>query len=103
MKKENDVKGYWIILGTKVTDTDAQAKYGALWAPIAEKYQARLIASGSSLDLREEKGTERMVLVEFPSFTMAKACYDDPDYQHAKDFARAASNRDLILFEGDIR
>ena len=103
MKTDKDMKGYWIILGTKVTDTDAQAKYGVLWAPIAAKYQARLIASGSSLDLKEAKETERMFLVEFPSFAMAKACYDDPDYQHAKDFARAASNRDLVLFEGDIR
>lgn len=97
------MKGYWIILGTEVTDHEAQAKYGALWAPIAEKYQVRLIATGSSLDLKEGRNTQRMFLVEFPNFAMAKACYDDPDYQHAKVFALAASSRDLVLLEGDIR
>lgn len=44
-----------------------------------------------------------MLLVEFPSFDLAKACYDDPDYQHAKDIALTASNRSLLLLEGDIR
>lgn len=97
------MKGYWIILGTAVFDPDAQAKYGALWAPISEKYQARLIAAGSSLDLKEARDATRMFLVEFPSFAMAKACYEDPAYQHAKNFALAASNRNLVLLEGEIR
>ncbi|MEW5511327.1 hypothetical protein [Pseudomonas asiatica] len=35
------MKGYWIILGTAVTDTQAQQEYGRLWAPIAEHYGAR--------------------------------------------------------------
>lgn len=96
------MKGYWIILGTRVTDADAQARYGALWAPIAAKYQARLVASGSSLDLKEGRDTARTLLVEFPDIAAARACYDDPDYQHAKDFALAASSRDLLIVEGDI-
>lgn len=82
---------------------DAQAKYGALWTPISEKYQARLIAAGSSLDLKEARDATRMFLVEFPSFAIAKACYEDPSYQHAKNFALAASNRNLVLLEGEIR
>ena len=30
------MKGYWIVLGSDVTDPDAQQAYGKLWAPIAE-------------------------------------------------------------------
>lgn len=97
------MKGYWIILGTAIADADAQARYVALWAPIAAKYQARLIATGSSLDLKEPRDAQRMFLVEFPSFALAKACYDDLAYQHAKDFALAAADRSLVLLEGDIR
>lgn len=96
------MKGYWIILGTAVVDAAAQAKYGALWAPIAAKYQARLVTSGHSLELKETRDTHRVMLVEFPSLALARACWDDPDYQHAKDFARAASARDLVIVEGNI-
>lgn len=36
------MKGYWIILGSAPTDTEAQQEYGRLWGPIAEKYDAKL-------------------------------------------------------------
>lgn len=36
------MKGYWLILGTEITDQTAQNEYNKLWAPISEKYQARL-------------------------------------------------------------
>jgi hypothetical protein len=39
------MKRYWLILGTEITDQVAQDEYNRLWAPIAEKYQARLRAS----------------------------------------------------------
>jgi hypothetical protein len=29
------MKGYWFILGTDITDEEAQQKYGKLWAPLA--------------------------------------------------------------------
>jgi len=43
-----------------------------------------------------------MVLVEFPSLESAKACYADPDYEDAMRFALEASNRVLVMFEGEL-
>ncbi|MDX8508460.1 DUF1330 domain-containing protein [Mesorhizobium captivum] len=43
-----------------------------------------------------------MMVVEFPSLEMAKACYDDPAYEEARRFALQASNRVLLIFEGDL-
>lgn len=97
------MKGYWIILGTEVTDKDAQAAYGSLWAPIAEKYKARIISGTSTLNLLEARDAQRMLIVEFPSYADARTCYEDPDYQHAKEFALKASKRSLILIEGEIQ
>lgn len=37
--EEKSMKGYWLILGTEITDQAAQDEYNRLWAPIAEKYQ----------------------------------------------------------------
>lgn len=35
------MKGYWLIIGTEISDQEAQAEYARLWKPIGEKYQAR--------------------------------------------------------------
>ena len=96
------MKGYWVILGTKITDQAAQHEYNRLWAPIAEKYQARLHPTKLPPLLKEARNTARVVFVEFPSYEAAKACYDDPAYLHAKGFAVRASERDLLIFEGEI-
>ena len=96
------MKGYWVILGTQITDQAAQHEYNRLWAPIAVNYQARLNPTKLPPLLKEARNTARVVIVEFPSYEAAKACYDDSAYQHAKEFGLRASERDLLIFEGDI-
>ena len=96
------MKGYWLILGTNIIDQNAQTTYGDLWRPIAAKYQARLIVDHGSVQIRESRNTQRILMVEFPTYAIAKACYEDPDYQLAKKFALAASQRDLLIIEGEF-
>ena len=96
------MKGYWIILATEVADQSAQAEYGKLWAPIAEKYRARLNPTTVPPLLKEAGNSARVLIVEFPSYEAARACYDDPAYQKAKEFALQAATRELVIFEGDL-
>ncbi|BBQ01650.1 hypothetical protein BSFA1_67780 (plasmid) [Burkholderia sp. SFA1] len=96
------MKGYWIILGTSVTDQEAQKTYGALWAPIAQKYQAKLKTVDASSVLREARDAQRVLVVEFPSHEAAVACYEDPAYQEAKQFALQASKRELLIVAGEL-
>jgi uncharacterized protein (DUF1330 family) len=96
------MKGYWLILGTEVSDQEAQAEYGRLWAPIATRYQARLNPTKIPPLLKEARNTARVIIVEFPSYELAKACYADPAYQKASQFAVKASQRDLIIIEGNL-
>lgn len=96
------MKGYWLILGSEITDRGAQDEYNRLWAPIAERYQARLNPTKVPPLLREARNTSRVIFAEFPSYEMAKACYEDPAYQEARQFASQASKRDLLIFEGEI-
>ena len=97
------MKGYWLILGTAVTDPEIQAEYGRLWGPIGEKYGARVIREPKALELIEKRpDTARLLIVEFPSYAAARACYEDADYQAAKILANRASVRDLVVFEGDL-
>ena len=96
------MKGYWLIIGTEISDQQAQAEYGRLWKPIGEKYQARLSTAKNAPLLMEARDAGRMVVVEFPTLEIAKACYADPAYDEAKRFALQASNRVLVIFEGEL-
>ncbi|WP_233857593.1 DUF1330 domain-containing protein [Paraburkholderia sp. HD33-4] len=96
------MKGYWIVLGSDITEPDSQAQYGKLWAPIAEKYEARLRSVDVATILPEAGSAKRVSVVEFPSLQQAKACYTDPLYEEAKQYALKASNRALLIFEGEI-
>jgi len=96
------MKGYWLILGGEVFDQAAQQEYGRLWGPIAERYGAMVIRGAAAPELREGRDTARVLVVEFPSYAAARACYEDPDYEAARVLALKASRRDLLLFEGEI-
>jgi len=100
--REKSLKGYWLVLGTEITDQTAQNDYNRIWAPIAEKYQARLNRARVPLLLKEARDTSPVVIAEFPSYAIAKACYEDPAYQEARQFALRSSKRDLLIFEGEI-
>ncbi|NIF28312.1 DUF1330 domain-containing protein [Pantoea sp. Tr-811] len=95
------MKGYWIIFGSSVIDTEAQQEYGRLWGPIADHYGAKIKVVDREAKL-EVNADSRVLVVEFPSYAQAKACYEDPAYAHAKSFALRAAKRELILLEGDL-
>jgi uncharacterized protein (DUF1330 family) len=84
-----------------VVNSEAQQEYGRLWVAISEKYSARLkvLAPGA---LVESQSSNRVLAVEFPSYEHAKACYSDPAYTEAKQFALRASRRELIIIEGEL-
>lgn len=96
------MKGYWLILGTEISDQEAQSEYGKLWKPIAEKYQARINPLKTPPLLKEARDAHRVVIVEFPSYELARACYDDPAYEEARRFALQASNRELLILSGEL-
>ena len=96
------MKGYWIILGTAVTDQAAQEEYGRLWRPIAERYDAKINPAKVPPVLKEARDTARVIIVEFPTYDAALACYEDPAYQEAKKMANKAARRDLLIIKAEI-
>ncbi|MEI4486474.1 DUF1330 domain-containing protein [Frigidibacter sp. MR17.14] len=96
------MKGYWLILGTEVTDPAAQADYGRLWAPIAARHGAVVRRGAEAPRMLEALDKSRCLLVEFPSLAAAQACYDDPDYVAARKVAATAAQRELVIFGGEI-
>lgn len=96
------MKGYWLIIGTEITDEVAQKDYGEVWKPIAAKYGARVNQLATPPLLLEARDARRVIVVEFPSYEIARACYDDREYQEARLLALKASKRELLIIQGDL-
>ena len=92
--------GYWIVRTGEVTDAGAQRSYGQAWAPVAERYGAKVIAGPGRIASKEGAAIARAFIVRFETFERAVACYEDPAYQAAAEFGKRASQRDLIILEG---
>lgn len=92
-------KAYWIARVT-VTDPD-QYKLYAEAAPIAfKKYNATPLARGGRANQLEGEGRPRNVVIEFPSFDDAVACYNSPEYRAAKVKRKGAGVAEIVIVEG---
>jgi uncharacterized protein (DUF1330 family) len=92
-------RGYWIA-HVDVTDPEAYKAYVAANAAAFAKYHATFLVRGGQHETREGAARARNVVIEFPSYEQALACYDSPEYQHALSLRRDVSIADMIIIEG---
>ena len=95
------MSGYWMVKATSASDQAAAEEYVKLWKPIAEKYQAKVLASAGQHQTMEGEDKPRNLLIEFPSYQDALDCYNDPDYVAAMEYVNKAFVRDLVIIEGN--
>ncbi|MCB5174098.1 DUF1330 domain-containing protein [Microvirga lenta] len=93
------VKGYWIGR-VDVTNPDAYKNYVAANATAFAKYGARFLVRGGALKAVEGEARARNVVIEFPSYEAALACWDSPEYQAAKAERDGHAVADIIVIEG---
>jgi len=92
-------KGYWIVQ-VDVPDADAYKPYlVANQAPFGQ-FGARYLVRGGRRDVMEGSARDRIVVLEFPSFEVALACYRSPEYQAAKKPRDGKAEADVIVTEG---
>ncbi|WP_102107646.1 DUF1330 domain-containing protein [Oceaniglobus roseus] len=92
-------KGYWIA-NNIVHDPETYERYKAANGPVFARYNARFVVRGG-----QQKGVEgevfpRTVVIEFPSYAEALACYEDPEYAAAKAIRDPVSEGRLLIVEG---
>ncbi|MHB2166588.1 DUF1330 domain-containing protein [Alsobacter sp. R-9] len=92
-------KAYWIAR-VDVSDPAAYDNYRAANAAAFAKYKARFIVRGGRHEVREGSARSRNVVIEFPDYATAVACYESPEYQAAIKHRLTASVGDLIIIEG---
>ena len=92
-------KGYWIAR-VDVSDLEAYKSYVAANAEAFAKYGARFLVRGGRFEAKEGGARARNVVIEFPSYEAALACYDSPEYAAPLAMRRAAAESDLLVIEG---
>ena len=93
------LKGYWLV-HVDIPDLEAYKPYQAANAMAFGKYGARFLVRGGRSELMEGKLRSRAVVLEFPSYEAALACYRSPDYQAAKALRLGKAEADVVVVEG---
>jgi uncharacterized protein (DUF1330 family) len=92
-------KGYWVA-NVDISNPDEYKKYVAANAVPFRKYGAKFLTRGGKSEMVEGKLRSRVVVLEFPSFEAALACYRSPEYAVAKKLREGASVADIAVLEG---
>jgi len=92
-------KGYWIGQ-IDVRDAEGYKPYMiANQAPFGE-FGARYLVRGGRQEVMEGKARSRIVVLEFPSYEAALACYNSPGYRAAKQIRAGKGEADIVIIEG---
>jgi uncharacterized protein (DUF1330 family) len=92
-------KAYWIAR-VDVHDADGYKPYALANPAIFKKFGGRFVVRGGKFDAVEGQSRARNVVIEFPDYETAMACYNSSEYQDNIKVRLAHSTGDLIIVEG---
>jgi uncharacterized protein (DUF1330 family) len=93
-------KGYWIAR-VDVHNEDGYKPYALANPAIFKKFGGRFVVRGGKFEAPEGKSRSRNVVIEFPDFAAALACYNSPEYQANIKVRQPHSEAELISPEAD--
>ena len=92
-------KGYWIAR-VDVNNDEGYKGYATANPAIFKKFGARFVVRGGKFEGPEGQSRSRNVVIEFPDYAAALACYNSPEYQANIKVRLPHSNADLVIIEG---
>jgi len=92
-------KGYWIV-HVDIHDPEGYKPYQAANGAAFSKFGGRFLVRGGTREVVEGKVRGRTVVLEFPSYQAALACYRSPEYQAAAALRKGKADLDLFIIEG---
>ena len=92
-------KAYWIGR-VEVHNEEAYKPYAAANPDIFRKYHGKFVVRGGKYECPEGQSRSRNVVIEFPDYAAAVACYRSPEYQTNLKIRQANAITDLIIVEG---
>ena len=92
-------KGYWIAQ-VDVTDPTAYQRYAEANMAVFAKFGARYLVRAGQSTVVEGGARSRLVVLEFPDYATALACYRSPEYAAVMAIRTPAGVADLVVVEG---
>ncbi|MCB0074375.1 MAG: DUF1330 domain-containing protein [Caldilineaceae bacterium] len=92
-------RGYWIG-HVDVSDPERYRDYVAANAAAFARFGGRFLVRGGAFEAVEGTARSRHVVIEFPSYAAALACYRSPEYAAAMSHRLAASVGEIVVVEG---
>ena len=92
-------KAYWIG-HVEVNNEEGYKPYAAANPAIFKKFGGRYVVRGGKFDAPEGTSRSRNVVIEFPDYESALACYQSAEYQANIKLRQPHSIADLIIVEG---
>ena len=92
-------KGYWIAR-VDVKNEEGYKPYAAANPAIFKKFGGRFLVRAGKFEAPEGTNRSRNVVIEFPDYETALACYNSPEYQANIKVRQPHSIADLIVIEG---
>ena len=92
-------KGYWIGR-VDVNDDEGYKPYAAANPAIFKKFGGRFVIRGGKFESKEGTSRTRNVVIEFPDYAAAMACYNSPEYQANIKLRLPYAVADILVIEG---
>jgi uncharacterized protein (DUF1330 family) len=93
------LKGYWIV-HIDVTDPEGYKPYQAAASEAFGAFGARYLVRGRRCEVMEGQARPRTVVVEFPGYDTALACYRSPQYRKAIELRAGKADFNMVIIEG---
>lgn len=91
---------YVILIKNNTIDADELKTYAKQAAAARGDHQITPLAFYGSMDVLEGDAAEGVALLQFPDMAQARAWYESPAYQDAKQHRVKGANYQVILTEG---
>jgi uncharacterized protein (DUF1330 family) len=95
----NAVKGYWIV-SAEINEPSLFGQYSSIAGPLIASFGGRVLARGDVAVVVEGAVTGRPYLIEFPSYEVAKDCFNSPGYQQAIALRAGAAKFQIVIVQG---
>ena len=92
-------RSYWIA-SVRIDDEEKYKKYLDYVSGPFGKYGGKYLVRAGRSKVVEGQGRDRNIIIEFPDYDTALACYASAEYQQAILLRKDASINDIIVVEG---
>ena len=92
-------KGYWIGR-VDVKSDEGYKPYAMGNQAIFKKFGGRYVIRAGKFECVEGSARSRNVVIEFPDYATALACYNSPEYQQNMKLRLPHSTADIVVVEG---